>query len=267
MDENNKTISNTIYPWVTFKIHSDNYCISSENVVQVLMNDKITPLPESPPYYLGISYVYGEYYPIIDMRVLFGLEPLSTDVEVFADIKSKHLEWVSVLEESVESHKPFALTRDPLKCSFGVWYNSYRGKNATINSILSKIHKPHNEMHHQAVIIDKCRENNDEAGVLEAFAKAKQLCEGKIVPLLEELIETYAAQNRGMVILISKGEAKLGLLVDEISSIEDFDGSALDSNILEHNSNQYLSNVITTPDSNQYLELDTKELFELVSTL
>ena len=56
-----------------FGISGELYAIGSEHVAQVLPLSQYTPLPNTPPYVLGIVSVRGRIVSVLDLRVLFEL--------------------------------------------------------------------------------------------------------------------------------------------------------------------------------------------------
>ncbi len=266
--ENDTTeISRSTHPWVTFTVNAQNYCISSEFVIQMIIKCTVTPVPHSPTYNLGIANVRGENFPIIDLRNLFGLNTLEESIDAFSSMKEKHLNWISKLEECMSTGAYFDLPRNPSKCSFGLWYENFSTENISINYILGKIDKPHKEMHIQADIIDTCKARGDMAGANAAFERAQYLCQQVIVPLLDSLIEAYITATKGMIILLKKDEKKLGLLADNITSIESFEGAKKNSSALQDDSSEYVENIIYTGDDRVFLEIDTDAMFSLTNSL
>lgn len=58
---------------LTFNLGNELYAIGSEHVAQVLPLSQYTPLPNTPPYVLGIVNVRGRIVSVLDLRVLFEL--------------------------------------------------------------------------------------------------------------------------------------------------------------------------------------------------
>ncbi len=261
---NNFNDSNTIhYPYVTFTIKGEQYCISSKHVLQMVIKSKLVEIPGASDFMSGILHIRGENYPIMDLRLLINMDTLESEISAFGVMKDKHLEWVRALEKSIKDGSEFLLARDPHKCSFGLWYDEFKSENNSINRILEKINEPHKEMHQQASIIDECKRKNDTIGINSAFDRAQHLCHQIIVPLLDSLIEAYASANKGMVILMNLDDKKMGILVDNITSIETFlkgNKEPLPNNL---QNNEYFKNIIISNDDTLFLEFDEQALFEL----
>ena len=62
--------------FLTFTLANDSFAIPIEHVLEVLEVDKITRVPRSKDYLLGVINVRGSIRPIIDLRTKLHLPPL-----------------------------------------------------------------------------------------------------------------------------------------------------------------------------------------------
>lgn len=63
--------------YVTFGIDRETFAIPVELVQEILDLSAISRLPQAPSYVLGLMEVRGVGMPVVDLRVKFGLEPIS----------------------------------------------------------------------------------------------------------------------------------------------------------------------------------------------
>jgi purine-binding chemotaxis protein CheW len=67
-------IKSEITSYLTFKIGEEIYAANVKNVVNIVELSKITKVPCSPEYMLGIVNLRGMVLPVVDARIKFGLK-------------------------------------------------------------------------------------------------------------------------------------------------------------------------------------------------
>lgn len=60
--------------YLSFKIGETSFCVSVNKVLNILELMKITNIPQSPDYMLGVINLRGEVLPVIDSRIKFGIQ-------------------------------------------------------------------------------------------------------------------------------------------------------------------------------------------------
>lgn len=65
--------------FVGFRLASQDYVFSIGQIQEIVIPDKVTRTPQVPDYVEGVSNLRGTIIPIINLRLLFGLEPKSAD--------------------------------------------------------------------------------------------------------------------------------------------------------------------------------------------
>ncbi len=61
-------------PYLSFWLNDELYAYRVEDVIEVLEMQKITVIPKTPPYIMGVINFRGEILPVIDVRKKCGLE-------------------------------------------------------------------------------------------------------------------------------------------------------------------------------------------------
>jgi purine-binding chemotaxis protein CheW len=61
--------------WVTFLLDGALLALSVEEVVEVLMRQPLTPVPQAPPQMVGLLNLRGQLMPAIDLRRRLGMPP------------------------------------------------------------------------------------------------------------------------------------------------------------------------------------------------
>lgn len=205
--------------FAVFTLDEQDYCISCKSVDAIVIPVPLTPLPKTPSHLLGITEYKGRVLPVIDLRVLLGMPGLTEYVEQFSGMKQMHVEWVDSLQDALESRHFFSLSVDPHKCRFGQWYDHYRTDNYSLNFVLKKLAGPHAHIHQCGAKFNDCLRKEDFEGAAQWAAQAKAVCYSEMLPLLDQLIETYQEIFRGVYVVLVHDEKRIALLVDEIKQL------------------------------------------------
>jgi len=67
--------------FVGFQIADQEYAFRIEQVQEIVILDRVTKTPQVPDYCEGVSNLRGSIIPIINLRTLFGLEPIAAEAE------------------------------------------------------------------------------------------------------------------------------------------------------------------------------------------
>lgn len=255
-----------IFPWITFELNSERYCISTRYISQIVSKPKLTYEKQNIPYRLGILQLRNDFFPVINLKSLLGLPDQRFDYSMISGIKEKHLQWVAALRSSVANNTDFTLATDPHKCTFGTWYDSYTSDNFYINFLLSLIDVPHKNLHNTAVVIEQLKIDGQNDSVRERLDYADRLCKEEIVPLLDELIEVYKTTNREMIILLNCLDQRFGITVDAIHNIEKFNNSSANKEEHGYNEkqNKYLKEIFLSDDNVVHFEIDLEKAVRTV---
>lgn len=205
--------------FTVFALDEHDYCISCKSVDAIVIPKPLTPLPKAPSHLIGITEYKGRILPVIELRVLLGMPSLAEYVEQFSRMKQMHIDWVDTLKEALENRHFFSLPVDPHKCRFGQWYDHYETDNYSINFVLKKLAAPHARIHQCGATFNGCLQKEDFEGAAQCVEQAKSVCYSEMIPLLDQLIETYQEIFRGIYIVLSCNEKRIALFVDEIKEL------------------------------------------------
>jgi len=79
---------------ILFKMGEEYYGLSIDSVKEIIKPMPVTRFPKSPPFVEGVIDLRGRILPIVNLRKMFGLEPLQlTDESRFVDI---HIEGLNI---------------------------------------------------------------------------------------------------------------------------------------------------------------------------
>ena len=60
--------------FLTFRIGKEEFAISIHHVIEIIGIQRITDIPDMPPYVKGVINLRGKVIPVLDVRLRFGLE-------------------------------------------------------------------------------------------------------------------------------------------------------------------------------------------------
>lgn len=75
------------YPWLIFRLRGENFAINSENIsaINKLDHSEISEVPNSPEAICGVVNFRGNIIPLMDLRVLYHMEPGECEMMVVID--------------------------------------------------------------------------------------------------------------------------------------------------------------------------------------
>lgn len=268
---------NINYPWLLFQLGSNYFAINSHRVTAIMIcPENMTRLPDSPDFVRGLVMQRGNIIRLLDLRMLFGLDTIDVEREAFHQMletrKMDHLQWVEELERCVETGDEFSLATDPHKCAFGKWYDKYESENHSINHHLRKIEEPHRRLHESALAVTKCQKNCSECKrekcLKTVMEELKQELVPRIVSLLDEAQDLFRSSYREMSIIIEDEGRRLGLIVDQVLSVEDITLNEIeDSGVNFFHDLTYISGVCKSRTvSENVLVVNDQRLLELTGS-
>ena len=68
-------MSSLISRYLSFSLGQEEYAIPLLSVKEVIAIPELTPIPSSPPYFLGIMNLRGQVISILDLRQKLGIKP------------------------------------------------------------------------------------------------------------------------------------------------------------------------------------------------
>ena len=66
--------------YVLFEVAGTTYALRSDDILQLEMIGRITPVPNAPAFVEGVASVRGQVIPVLSLRARFGLAPAPHDV-------------------------------------------------------------------------------------------------------------------------------------------------------------------------------------------
>ena len=265
-------------PSIVFKVRHGYYSINSKNISSIMRLPEYQTIPNTPDSIKGIFLYRGTSVPMLDMRTLFGVPSLDDEYKEFSAMlearKQDHINWVHALNRSVEKNEKFTLATDPHKCDFGKWYDSYQPKSQLIAHHMRKIDEPHRKLHKSALDIEKC---NKECNNCERDECLKSIIDStekeympKVLSLLDEAIILFKSEvyHEMVLILGNQKERQIGIVVDEVLSVEDLNKLSDNHQLEQFQNNGYINGVASSQHIPEMIfQLDEKKLLESVGAI
>lgn len=97
-DSSTKTTSTQLMQIVVFRLGSEEYALSIDQIKEVVITPHITRIPMAPPFMLGVANVRGNIIGIVDLNVRFGVSK-TADVFLSSDTQPSSYTLVIASEE------------------------------------------------------------------------------------------------------------------------------------------------------------------------
>lgn len=220
---------NNNLPWLVFNLNKSFFALSCENITSITILPKnITDPVLTPSYIRGLLNLREEVIPLVDMRMLFDFPTAASELQelkkITASAVETHQVWINELTRCVEENDTFTKELDPEKCAFGKWLLSFDSKNNVINSHLRKITMPHRELHDEGrkiVELQKQQPSTErDKKIKEHLENVTKIIAPTIFAILTKIQEDWDIARKEMVIIFTHNNKKIGLIVDEVQSVE-----------------------------------------------
>lgn len=250
-------------PSILFRLCGGLYCADSRYVSTIMELPEYTTLPDAPPYITGIFPYRGSSVTMFDLRAALKQPSLSDEFSDFCKMldarKQDHIDWVNAFEHSIESGEHFSLAADPHKCKLGKWYDTFKTDSSVLSTHLAKLEDPHRKLHELAISLEHQKEPGQK-GAPKDYQALYQKAHGEYMPkvldVLEEAKEIFRTREFHEMVLVLSGNTHLGLVVDEILSVETVEEEQQGSQQLITYS-PYIRRIVKSPNKSELiLEID-----------
>lgn len=259
---NNQPLENDIQsPSILFRLNGGLYCADSHHVSTIMELPEYTALPDTPPYITGIFPLRGSSVTMFDLRAALKQRSLSEEFAEFSAMldarKQDHVNWVSTLEHSIESGERFSLATDPHQCKLGKWYDHFKTDSSELSAHLTKMETPHRRLHEAALRAEHCNEHNTWDGVVNCknaiLNEVHDEYMPKVLNVLESAKEIFRTREFHEMVLVLSGETSLGIVVDEVLSVEMVEEEVLGAQQQLMSHSPYIQRIVKSPNYNELI--------------
>ncbi len=215
---------------VSFKIAKEEYAFDIDKVREILRVTDITTVPNASPYVRGLFTVRNQLLPVLDLRVLLGVENyLSERLKKVDDMTLETKKWESVLKNAIESGTEFTGNKDIKKSSFEIWFKKFDTSSDIIQADTKKLQQLHIDLFEY---INKFYEKQD------FVSEQSQLFFKKsIAPLIENILKIFSDLKLSLkthisedqrILVVETGSTNIGYLVDDVNEVIRIPKSVID---------------------------------------
>ncbi|HFQ80686.1 MAG TPA: hypothetical protein ENK33_04860 [Desulfobacterales bacterium] len=204
---------------VSFHISDEEYAFNIDSVREILRVSEITEVPNVPAYIKGVITVREQLIPIIDLRLLLGIDELiAGNIIELEMIVKEHRQWLVDLEQAIEGGEQFTGALEPAHCAFGRWLVA---NPALVENELFRELRPRHTVFHELghELLDLAA--TDQETSLSRF-KDELIPQGKdIIDSLERLKVDISAiiKNNQRIMVVENGTLFMGFLVDSVKEV------------------------------------------------
>ncbi|MDH5381407.1 MAG: chemotaxis protein CheW [Cyclobacteriaceae bacterium] len=92
-----ETQQGTQQSYLTFRLADEHFAVNVLKVIEILEIPKITSVPKSPDYLIGVINLRGNVLPVIDSRIKFGMEKTANTVNTCIVVMNMEIEGEEII--------------------------------------------------------------------------------------------------------------------------------------------------------------------------
>ncbi len=197
------------------------------DIIQIVDSPICTSVPNMPRYIRGVIDIMGEALPLIDTRIKLSVPSRQDEVNEFVNLfmtrKQDHLNWIDTLKKAVNDDEEITVEKNPHKCAFGKWYDTYRPNTLALTSYMARFDKPHKAIHNLAVQVEELVQagQKEQAKLLIQAAENNELI--NLITLFDGFEEQMRQSYQEYAVIVVHDGQKYSLSVDSIKYFEKMD--------------------------------------------
>jgi chemotaxis signal transduction protein len=207
-------------PWLTFTLRGNAYAINSKFIDGIMTPpDDITPIPDSPPKYIGMLNIRGDVFPLLDMRKQFKLMSVDEEIAAFEKCVEDFISAHKAAYDTLKSRSGAALLGDDIKCSYTLWAEKISRHKDKVSDLVAKADAPHKSIHATAAKIDDLLKKEDTENEIATLLTELAKDVAAFSDILKEAEYTFKRRFRETIVNLSDDDCKLGIMVDEVLGV------------------------------------------------
>ncbi len=213
----------------TFWVSDTLYAIDIARVLTISQEmEQIQSLPAEAKGLVGMVEFQGNAVPVLDFANMLGfasgIEKNIELIQLLSDKEKDHIDWIASLEDSLLNDTPFVKTKDPHKCTFGAWYDSFNSRDETLMEILSEFDKPHKQIHALADKLLNMKKDNKLKEALKMLGLEKGITLKRLMKRFDQARSHLKESARQVLLYITEDGTTpiVALRIDDINDVIDF---------------------------------------------
>ncbi len=213
----------------TFWISDTLYAIDIARVLTISQEmGHIQSIPAEAKGLVGMVEFQGNAVPVLDFANMLGfdsgVEKNSELIQLLTEREKDHIEWMAALENSLLNDAPFIKAKDPHKCAFGMWYDSFSSRDETLMEVLSAFDMPHKKIHALADKLLDMKKNGELEHALKLLRHERNVTLKRLMKRFEQARTHLKESARQVLLYITEDGTTpiVALRIDDINDVIDF---------------------------------------------
>lgn len=260
----------------TFWINETLYAVEISKVLTISQElANIQTMPSKGKGLLGMTEFQGQAIPVVDFANMLGLKS-GTEygqelISIFESREKDHHDWLDSLEHSIRTGEPFTKARDPNKCAFGAWYNSFKCRDETLMNILEDFDEPHQRIHALADKLLNMQQESKVDDALNILDFEKKITMKRLSRHFSAAREQIRDANRMVLLYITEDgvQPTIALRIDEIYDVIDISAHQFKpmkslKNIFNIEHSKLLTHYIKLDNTADCLLVDSLQVIDII---
>ena len=213
----------------TFWVSDTLYAVDIARVLTISQEMKnIQTLPAQAKGLVGMVEFQDTAVPVLDFANMLGfssgMENNLELIELLNNREKDHIDWIASLEDSLIHDTPFLQVKDPHKCQFGQWHDSFTTRDETLSDVLAEFNKPHEKIHALADTLFEMKKNNNIESVIKKLNFEKEVTLKQLSKRFEQARTHLRESTRQVLLYITEDGVNptVALRIDDINDVIDF---------------------------------------------
>lgn len=256
---------------MTFRTGDSLFGVPIQNVLSIMgETDNLSCKSFRSKEGLGIIEYRGTPVSVIDLAIAGDIvsdtESKKLLIETLKEREQDHINWLNALEVSLETDAAFTLARDPHKCKFGMWYDTFETKDEDLREILKDFDEPHKKIHALADTLCDLKAAGETEQSIEILKLERVTTLPKLRLLFNRAITQLQSTIKPVFIYLTLDGATpcAAIRVDEIADVESVEENSFvsmnDMALPQVNDIDYMTGFIKLGDKGDCLLIDVNIL-------
>ncbi len=209
---------------VVFGVEARRFAVPIESVVEMTPLGDVEPIPESPPWIVGMMRLRESVLPVLDFRVRLGMGSLDVESdppsERLRGSRDEHSAWLhQLLNALVNEDETKAEPLHPDSCEYGLWRQKMSIQDPRLLHTIEKVDAAHSHLH---IAASSCLDMAAAADNSTAREAVETLVTGELqdfVWALDEFERQLHDRTRKMAVVLRLDNRAVSVAVDRIESV------------------------------------------------
>lgn len=259
----------------TFFVEDMMFGLNVENVLMLSqeVND-IQRLPIEELGFCGVTKFQGAIVPVLNFAhrvgIPSGMDAKSALLTILTEHENDHVEWLSLLENTIKTGVAYTQITNPKDCAFDKWHRSFDTRDETLKELLESFDEPHKKIHALAEELITLRDNGKQEEALERLAHERTTTLRRLRALFSRARDQIQSGMRQVLLFITlDGKTpRYALMIDEINDVlnytpENYQSSRSGGMALINKIENVIEGIYARPNTPDCLFFDINKLTDI----